>query len=58
MDRAILDIRILLNDIIETNDTLSKEEKLDSIRSLSNLVGISSQKMSKILEDLSNRDVM
>ena len=58
LDRAILDIRILLNDIIETNDTLSKEEKLDSIRSLSNLVGISSQKMSKILEDLSNRDVM
>ena len=52
LDNVSLDIKLILKDIIDTNELISKEERIDSIRSLSSLINASSIKALDILDNL------
>lgn len=52
LDNVSFDIKLILKDIIDTNELISKEERIDSIRSLSSLINASSIKALDILDNL------
>ena len=53
IDKALLDIKIALSDIIDTNKMICSEDKLDNVKSLSTLIDISSNKILDIIEQTS-----
>lgn len=56
LNNVSLDIKLILKDIIDTNELISKEERIDSIRSLTNLINSSSIKALGILNNLENSE--